>query len=131
MKNIRVGVIGVGYLGRFHAQKYAALEDVELVGVADVNSEQCRFVAEECSCPSFADYKELLAALKPDAVLISTPHTLHFDQIMDSLDAGCHVHTEKPMVCTVDHAKKIIDKVKETGKHLMISYQRHFQPAYM
>ena len=73
----------------------------------------------------------MLTETQPDAVIISTPHTLHFEQIMDSLDAGCHVHTEKPMVCTVDHAKQVIDKVKETGLHLMIGYQRHLQPAYM
>jgi predicted dehydrogenase len=50
---------------------------------------------------------------------------------MDSLDVGCHIHTEKPMVCTIDHAKQVIKKVEETGKHLMIGYQRHLQPAYM
>ena len=81
--------------------------------------------------PTFADHQQMLAEVKPDAVVISTPHTLHFSQIMDSLEAGCHVHTEKPMVCTVEHAKQVIAKVEETGKHLMIGYQRHLQPAYM
>jgi predicted dehydrogenase len=63
-------------------------------------------------------------------VQINTPHTLHFQQIMDSLDAGLHVLTEKPMVCTTRDAHKIIDKANQTGKTLMISYQRHFQPEY-
>ena len=53
MKNIKVGVIGVGYLGRFHAQKYAALKGVDLVGVADIDSKQSQRVADECALPEF------------------------------------------------------------------------------
>lgn len=72
----------------------------------------------------------MLDTLKPEAVVISSPHGLHFQHIMDALDRGCHVHTEKPMVCTVDHAKQVIAKVEETGLHLMIGYQRHLSPTY-
>jgi predicted dehydrogenase len=134
-KKIRVAFIGCGGNSRGHGRRVAAQPDAEIVGLCDVSEEALIRFREDAGVgqgvPDFADYKDMLAAVKPDAVLISTPHTLHFDQIMDSLDAGCHVHTEKPMVCTVDHAFKVADKVKETGKHLMISYQRHFQPAYM
>lgn len=133
-EKIRVAFIGCGGNARGHGRRVAAQPDAEIVALNDVSEdaiERFRNDAELGSdVPAFDDYKEMLNAVKPDAVVISTPHTLHFDQIMDSLDAGCHVHTEKPMVCTVDHAFKIADKVKETGKQLMISYQRHFQPAY-
>ncbi len=61
---------------------------------------------------------------------IASPHTLHFPQIMDSLDAGLHVLTEKPMVCSVAHARQVIAKAEEAGKILCISYQRHFQGAF-
>ena len=88
-------------------------------------------VGFENDVPTFSHHREMLSAVQPDAVVISTPHTLHFEQIMDSLDADCHVHTEKPMVCTVDHAKQVIDKIEETEKHLMIGYQRHLQSAYV
>ena len=134
-ERIRVAFIGCGGNARGHGRRVAAEPDAEIVGLNDVSEGAIALFRQDANLgpdvPDYADYKDLLAALRPDAVVISTPHTLHFDQIMDSLDAGCHVHTEKPMVCTVDHAKKVIDKVKETGKHLMISYQRHFQPAYM
>ncbi len=134
-KKIRIAFIGCGGNSRGHGRRVAAQPDAAIVGLNDVSDDAIeRFrndVKVDSKVPDFADYKDMLAAVKPDAVLISTPHTLHFEQIMDSLDAGCHVHIEKPMVCTVDHAMKVIDKLKETGKHLMISYQRHFQPAYM
>jgi predicted dehydrogenase len=64
----------------------------------------------------------MLAKVKPDAVLISTQHTLHYEQGMMALDAGCHVFMEKPMVTSAEHAYKIAEKVKETGKVFVIGY---------
>ena len=132
---IRVAFIGCGGNARGHGRRIAAQPDAEIVGICDVSEAAIQGFREtvdlEARTPDFTDYNEMLAAVKPDAVEISTPHTLHFQQIMDSLDAGCHVLTEKPMVCTVEHAQKVIAKVKETGKHLMIGYQRHFSPTYM
>ncbi|MBD3181146.1 gfo/Idh/MocA family oxidoreductase [Candidatus Poribacteria bacterium] len=134
-KKIRIAFIGCGGNARGHGRRVSDQPDAEIVGLNDVNKDAIKRFREDAkldaSVPGFSNYKEMLKEVKPDAVVISTPHTLHFDQIMDSLDAGCHVHTEKPMVCTVEHALKVAEKVKETGKHLMISYQRHFQPAYM
>ena len=134
-KKIRIAFIGCGGNARGHGRRVAAQPDAEIVGLNDVSAEAiARFRTDADlgpEVPDFASHKEMLATVKPDAVVISTPHTLHFEQITDSLEAGCHVHTEKPMVCTVDHARKVIAKAEETGKHLMLSYQRHFQPAYM
>jgi len=134
-KKIRVAFIGCGGNARGHGRRVAAQPDAEIVGLNDISKEAIARFRKDAGVsrkvPDFANHKDMLAAVKPDAVVISTPHTLHFEQIMDSLDAGCHVHTEKPMVCTVDHARKVMDKAEETGKHLMISYQRHFQPAYI
>jgi len=72
MKKIRAGVIGVGYLGRFHAQKYASMEGVELVGIADIDPRQAQRVAEECSCASYDDHRALLRDI--DAVSIVRAH---------------------------------------------------------
>ena len=133
-KKIRIAFIGCGGNARGHGRQVAAQPDAEIVALTDVSKDAIAAFRKDAKLgpdvPDFADYKDMIAAVKLDAVLISTPHTLHFDQIMDSLDAGCHVHIEKPMVCSVEDANKVIAKVKETGKHLMISYQRHFQPAY-
>jgi predicted dehydrogenase len=132
---IRVGFIGCGGNARGHGRNIIQQPDAEIVGLADVSESAIKAFRESVSVPAkvpvFADYQKMLATVQPDAVVISTPHTLHFPQILDSLDAGCHVLTEKPMVCAVEHARTVIEKVKETGKHLMIGYQRHFQPAYM
>ncbi len=131
---IRIGFIGCGGNARGHGRRIMQQPDAEIVALTDVSESAIQAFRENVGVssetPAYADYREMLAAIKPDAVEISTPHTLHFPQIMDSLDAGCHVLTEKPMVCTVEHARQVIDKIKETGKHLMIGYQRHLQPTY-
>lgn len=112
--------------------------ECEVVGLCDVSGESVERVKERhkeqhphiVDVAVFEDYQEMLDKVEMDAVEISTPHTLHFEQIMASLDKGLHVLTEKPMVCTVDHAHQVIDKAEETGKVLMISYQRHLGAQY-
>lgn len=132
---IRIAFIGCGENAHGHGCNVSEVEGTEIVALVDPNEATLntfrRDVGLEESIPALRDHAEMLAAVKPNAVVISTPHTLYFQQIMNSLEAGCHIHTEKPMVCTVDHAKQAIKKVEESGKHLMIGYQRHLQPAYM
>lgn len=127
MKNIKVGVIGVGYLGRFHAQKYAALEGVDLIGVADVDSRQSQQVADECACGSFIDYKELL--LMVDAVSIAVPTSYHHKVAGDCLDAGVDVLLEKPMTVTLEEADDLIVKALNKQLILQIGHLERFNPA--
>jgi predicted dehydrogenase len=127
MKNIKVGVIGVGYLGRFHAQKYAALEGVNLVGVADVNVHQARQVAGECGCQSFTDYKELLPGV--DAVSIVVPTSAHHQVAGDCLDAGIDVLLEKPMTVTLQEADELIARAENNRLILQIGHLERFNPA--
>lgn len=127
MKDIKVGVIGVGYLGRFHAQKYAALEGVTLVGVVDINERQCRQVADECGCRSFSGYKELLPNV--DAVSIAVPTSYHCQVAGDCLDAGIDVLLEKPMTVTLAEADELIAKAETRGLILQIGQLERFNPA--
>ncbi len=127
MKNIKVGVIGVGYLGRFHAQKYAALADVTLVGVADIDGEQGRRVAVECDCRSFVDYRELLPLV--DAVSIAVPTSYHCQVAGQCLDAGLDVLLEKPITVTLDEADQLIDKAAGRQLILQIGHLERFNPA--
>jgi predicted dehydrogenase len=127
MKNLKVGVIGVGYLGRFHAQKYAALEGVSLVGVADINLAQAQQVAAECACRSFTDYKELLANV--DAVSIVVPTSHHHQVAGDCLDAGIDVLLEKPMTVTLLEADDLIAKAHKNRLILQIGHLERFNPA--
>lgn len=127
MDKIKVGVIGVGYLGRFHAQKYAGLEDVTLVGVADTSAEQCRRVAEECGCRSFGDYRQMLPEI--DAVSIAVPTSIHCKVAGDCLDAGIDVLLEKPMTVTLAEADELIAKAEANKLILQIGHLERFNPA--
>lgn len=127
MKNLKVGVIGVGYLGRFHAQKYAAIEGVSLVGVADVALNQAQKVAAECGCRSFTDYKELLTDV--DAVSVVVPTSHHHRVAGDCLDAGIDVLLEKPMTVTLQEADDLIAKADKKRLILQIGHLERFNPA--
>jgi predicted dehydrogenase len=134
MSKIRVGIIGVGGISHGHIKRFDASPDAEVVALCDIVPEQMTIAKEKhpelADVPTYGDYKDLLAAGGLDAVEISSPHTPHFDQIMDSLDAGLHVLCEKPLVCSTAHAQAVIAKAKEKDRVVMISYQRHFQPQY-
>ena len=93
MSKIRTAVIGVGYLGKFHAQKYAQLESSELVAVCDANLEIAKAIADEHSVPAFTEYKELIG--KVDAVSIVVPTQKHYEVAKVFLENGVHVLLEK------------------------------------
>lgn len=77
----------------------------------------------------YSDYKEMLQVAKPDAFV--PPHTLHFQQVIDALESGCHVLVEKPMTCSSAEAAILLEKTQTTGKVLQVSYQRHFQLEFL
>lgn len=129
MKEIKAAVIGVGYLGRFHAQKYAALEGVNLVGVADTDAQQAKNVADECGCASYSNYKELLSTV--DAVSIVVPTSLHHKVAGEFLDAGVDVLLEKPMTVTIEEADDLIAKAATKDLVLQIGHLERFNPALM
>lgn len=134
MSKIRVGIIGVGGISYGHMRNFLASPDAEIVGLVDNDPKRLDTAKEKLpevgSIPTYSDYTDMLKAGGLDAVQINTPHTLHYEQIVTSLDAGLHVLCEKPMVCSTAHGKEVIKKADEAGKVLMISYQRHFQPQY-
>ena len=134
MEKIRVGFIGCGGNASGHIGRVLDIPEAEVVALCDVDQASLQRAKERNSqaaeLPEFTHYQEMLEQVELDAVEISTPHTLHFEQIMAALDKGLHVLTEKPMVCTVDHACQVIAKTEEAGKVLMISYQRHLEAQY-
>jgi predicted dehydrogenase len=122
-------VIGAGYLGRFHAQKYAGLPQVEMVGVADPDAEAGGRVAHEVGCRTFADYRELLG--KVDAVSVVTPTSLHHRISRDFLEAGAHVLVEKPITTTVEEARDLVATAARTGRVLQVGHLERFNPAIL
>lgn len=127
MKKLKAGVIGVGYLGRFHAQKYAMLENVELVGVADINEENAKKVAEEVGCEAFTDYKELLDKIDIASIVVSTPY--HHKVGKDCLNKGIDILLEKPMTTTVEEADELIKIAEENGKLIQVGHLERYNPA--
>jgi predicted dehydrogenase len=124
---VKVGVIGVGYLGRFHAEKFAALAETELVGVADRDRDRARQVARELHTRDFIDYRELLPRLA--AVSVVVPTSQHFAVVRDCLAAGCQVLVEKPITATVAEADELVHLSRERNLILMVGHLERFNPA--
>lgn len=129
MAKIAVGVAGVGYLGRFHALIYARHPDVELVGVADTNSETARRVAAEAGCEAFSDAGQLLERV--DAVSIVVPTTAHLAITRPFLQAGKHVLLEKPIATDVEQGQEIVALADNAGVVLQIGHLERFNAGVM
>ncbi|OIN94678.1 MAG: UDP-N-acetyl-D-glucosamine dehydrogenase [Deltaproteobacteria bacterium CG1_02_45_11] len=127
MKKIRVGVIGVGYLGKFHAEKYARMEDVDLEGVVDIDGKKARQVAEEFGTKAYADYKNLLGLV--DAVSIAVPTPAHFAVAKDFLKNGIDVLIEKPMTTILEDAEELIRFAERQGLIVQVGHLERFNPA--
>src|SRR5512135_3619650 len=112
---VRIGVIGVGYLGRHHARIYSELEGAELVAVADADSGKADEIAGTYKCRSFSKYTDLLNLC--DAVSIVTPTTTHYEVAMDCLRAGKDVLLEKPITEAVYEGE---DLIQEAAKRNLI-----------
>jgi predicted dehydrogenase len=129
MKKIRAAVIGVGYLGRFHAQKYAQVAECELVAVSDSRQEARDKVAAEVGARAVADYRELLGAV--DAVSVVTPTPAHFSIARDFIEAGAHVLVEKPITDTVEEARQLIELAARHEKVLQVGHLERFNAAIL
>jgi len=134
MEHIRVGIIGSGGIARGHIKRLAAMPRVSVTALADPSEDCIRLTKDSqpgaAQSVEFDDYRKLLDAGITDAVLIASPHTCHFEQIIDSLDSGQHVLCEKPMVCSIERAGKVIKKVEDTRKVFVLSYQRHYSGSF-
>ncbi|MFN5744810.1 MAG: Gfo/Idh/MocA family oxidoreductase [Methylococcaceae bacterium] len=129
MKSLKCAVIGTGYLGKFHAQKYAALNGCELVAVVDSNPVAAQAVADNTHTRGLTDYHELLGQV--DAVSIVVPTSLHFQVARDFIDAGAHVLVEKPVTVTVEEADELIRLSAERDVRLMVGHLERFNAAIL
>ena len=129
MNPTRVGVVGVGYLGRFHAQKYARAEHAELVGVCDLNETAGRAVAGETSCSFFSDYRKLVGIV--DAVSIASTTSAHHELSKFFLENDVHVLVEKPMTVTSTEAAELTEIAETRGLKLQVGHIERFNPALL
>lgn len=126
---VRVGVVGVGYLGSIHARIYAAIPGVELVGVADIAAETADRVAREYGCQSYTDPYGLIG--KVDAVSIVVPTTAHREVAVPYLDAGIHMLLEKPIAPSVEEAEQVVTAAERAGVVLLIGHLERFNAGIM
>ena len=129
MQPIRTAVIGVGYLGRFHAQKYATVPGSRLVAVVDTRAEVRDKVALEVGCRAVADYREILGEV--DAVSIATTTPLHYPIARECLERGVHVLVEKPVTETPEQARTLIETAARRGRVLQVGHLERFNSAIL
>jgi predicted dehydrogenase len=129
MEKIRAAVIGVGYLGRFHAHKYAQASDCELIAVVDSRAQAREQVAGEVKARALSDYRELLG--KVDAVSIVTPTPTHFAIARDFFAAGAHVLVEKPITETPAEARELIALAARAKRILQVGHLERFNAAIL
>lgn len=127
MSKLRTAVVGVGYLGRFHAQKHRALDGVELVAVCDPDAERRSAVAAEVGTNAVADHRELLGYV--DAVTIAATTAEHFALARFFLEHGVHVLVEKPMTRTSAEAAILTRLADERNLKLQVGHVERFNPA--
>ncbi|KAA0563175.1 Gfo/Idh/MocA family oxidoreductase [Bacillus sp. CH30_1T] len=125
MKKIRIGIIGVGIIGKTHLDNYAKLDGAEVVAICDLNENELKQVAERYSIPhTYTDYSEMLKRDDLDAVDVCLHNNLHAPITIEALEAGKHVYCEKPIAGSYLDGKRMVDTAKEYGKklHIQLSF---------
>ena len=125
---VRVGVVGAGYLGGFHAQKYARLPEAQLVAIADVDAARGGVVSAPLDTEFTLNYRDLIGQI--EAVSIATPTPLHYPIARDFLEAGVHVLLEKPMTRSVAEAEHLIALAERHGCILQVGHLERFNSAF-
>jgi predicted dehydrogenase len=128
MSRLRVGVVGVGHLGKEHARILASLPNVELVGVADPHAAQAETVAQRCGTRAFRDHHSLLPLV--DAAVIAAPTCHHYALAADFLSRGLPLLVEKPMAQTVRQAEEMIELAQRHNTLLQVGHIERFNPAF-
>ena len=127
MSTLRTAVIGVGYLGNFHAQKYAAIPGIELVGVVDNDPKRAAEIAAALGTRAYSDHRELIGLV--DAVSVVVPTQYHHAVARDFLAAGVHVLIEKPITVTIEEADELIALAEKTSAVFQVGHLERFNPV--
>jgi predicted dehydrogenase len=126
---IKIGVIGAGRMGGYHARALSRMSGVELVGVCDSNLWRAQMAAWRNNCAAYRSYEDLLNQV--DACVISVPTELHFDVGMKAIELGVHALIEKPLAHTVEQAKKLLEASEAKGVVLQVGHIERFNPAVL
>ncbi len=121
---IKVAVVGVGHLGKWHADKYAACADCDLLAVVDTNLDNARDIARKHGAEAYQDYRDIIPLV--DAVSLVVPTSLHYKIARDFLEAGIHCLVEKPVTETVAEAQTLIDIARDRSLTLQVGHIERF-----
>lgn len=124
---IPVGVVGVGYAGSYHAEKYAQSDKANLIGVVDIDGDRSGEVAKKLGVSSLTDYRDLYDKVR--CVSVAVPTRLHYEVTRDFLSAGIDVLVEKPLTARLEEAKELVALAEEKGLLLQVGHLERFNPA--
>jgi len=124
---LRVGVVGVGYLGRFHAQKYAVLPGVTLIAVVDTDANRAAEIAQEFHTTALTDYREIFGQV--DCVSIAVPTQFHHAVACEFLQHGIDVLVEKPLTATATEGHELVALAERHQRILQVGHLERFNPA--
>lgn len=130
MKELNVGVIGLGAIGQKHCESLVQIRQAKLSAIADVNETVLKKTAEKFGARAFTNYKQMLADSDLDAVVIATPDHLHREASILAAEAGKHILVEKPIATTEEDALEMMKAAEKAGVKLMVGFTLRFIPHY-
>jgi len=126
---LKVGVFGVGHLGKFHLNNWKEIEDVKLVGFFDPHNDNAKQVSADYGLKRFMDEEKLIEAC--DIIDVVVPTDKHFEICMMAIRKGKHVFVEKPLTHTIEEAKQLVNMVREANVKLQVGHVERFNPAFL
>lgn len=129
VEDIRVGVVGVGHLGRVHARIYKELMGAKLVGVVDSNAETAQEIGSLYDVPSYDNVEQFVREQHPEAISVVVPTTQHFDIACALAEQGIHLIVEKPVTTTVEQASRLLEVAKRKNIVLQVGHVERFNSA--
>lgn len=125
---MKVAVLGVGHLGKFHARILSSMPGVDLVGVVDVRREVAQQVASQCATQAFTDYRKVLGCI--DAAVLAVPTRLHYQLGCELLDRGIHTLIEKPLALNAAEGEELVELAQTSKAVLAVGHVEKFNPAW-
>ncbi|SEP85450.1 Gfo/Idh/MocA family protein [Natrinema salaciae] len=132
-RQIRLGIVGLGYIGTTVGGQFHRHPDATVRAICDLDADRLEGIGREFDVSGDRRYTEYAAMLEDaslDAVLVGTPHTLHYDQVLAALAHGCHVYCDKPLTTDLERGRDLAARAEDSDRVVMVGYQRHLQQAF-